>query len=177
MYRSNALVRYCPKAALVSAVILAAVTQVSGQQAAQGTGRIAGVVVDGTTGRPITGAIVEVVGTPPIRALTDVEGRFRTIALRVGVYSVTTSMIGYAPFRVDSVRVSSGDVATVRMALQPQAIQLQAVVATATGQRQASAAGLLAVQKNAPSVMDGISSEQMKRSPDSRAADAISRVT
>lgn len=43
--------------------------------------------------------------------------------------------------------------------------------------RVTSEAGLLATQKAAPAVTDGISAEAISRSPDSDAADAITRVT
>lgn len=143
---------------------------------AQGTGRIAGTVVDASTGRPVAGASIEVVATG-IRAITDLEGRYRTVPVPVGLRTVQVNMIGYAPTRIDSVRVTAGHVAMMNVSLELQAIEVEGLVAAVSGQRAASAAGLLAVQKNAPSVMDGISAEQMSRSPDSDAADAISRVT
>lgn len=143
---------------------------------AQQEGRIAGTVSDAATGRPIADASVELVGTQ-VRIATDLEGRYRTQSLAPGTYTVHVSMLGYTTLRVDSVRVAAGDVTTLPLVLEPTAIELEAVVATVTSQRAATDAGLLAIRRNAAAVMDGISAEEISRSPDSDAADAIARVT
>src|SRR5262245_25023963 len=170
----SAIPRLCSSVALAATMCVLVPHVLVAQQPA--TGRIAGTVIDGSTGRPITGANIEVVGTAA-RTISDVEGRYRTAPVREGVHTLQVTMISYAPARVDSVRVRADAVATVAVTLQPQALQLEALVATVSSPRAASQAGMLAVQKNAPAVMDGISAEQMSRSPDSDAADAIARVT
>jgi hypothetical protein len=176
----SAILRLC--SSIVVAVLCAglgslrASAQQSAQPAVQQTGRIAGSVIDGATGRPIVGVSIEVVGTT-VRVITDVEGRFRTALIPAGVLAVQATMLSYATTRVDSVRVSANQVATVQIVMRPAAVQLEAVSVTVTGHRQSSAAGLLAVQKNAAGVTDGISAEQMARSPDSDAAEAMARVT
>jgi outer membrane receptor protein involved in Fe transport len=66
----------------------------------------------------------------------------------------------------------------VNFALVAAAVSLQDVAITeADVIRVTSEAGLLATQKAAPAVTDGISAEAISRSPDSDAADAITRVT
>ncbi|MGH7575333.1 MAG: TonB-dependent receptor domain-containing protein [Longimicrobiales bacterium] len=143
---------------------------------AQEEGRIAGTVSDAATGRPIADAGIELAGTQ-VRIATDLAGRFRTQSLAAGVYTLQVSMLGYTTLRVDSVRVTAGDVTTLPLVLEPTAIELEEVVATVTTQRAATDAGLLAIRRNAAVVMDGISAEEISRSPDSNAADAIARVT
>ena len=70
-----------------------------------GTGAVSGVVIDGSTNRPINGAVVNLFGTPPGasrgytngpgRLATDAQGRFVFPRLPVGSYSVTASKHGY----------------------------------------------------------------------------------
>lgn len=144
--------------------------------AAQETGRISGVVTDGSTGRPVVGALVEVVGTG-VRVTADVEGRFRTAPVPAGPQIVQVGSLGYSLTQVEDVVVTSGGVVTLRVVLTPAAVEIEGLTATVAGQRESTAAGLLAVQKNAATVMDGLSAEQMALTPDASAADAISRVT
>lgn len=141
------------------------------------TGRIAGRVVDRATGRPLASARILVVGQASSQE-TDLDGRYRTAEVPAGLHSVRAMLIGYAAVQQDSVRVTSGQATVVNFALTAAAVELQELVVEAAPVQQASsAAGLLAIQQAAPTVMDGISSEVMSRSPDSDASDAIARVT
>jgi outer membrane receptor protein involved in Fe transport len=72
--------------------------------------------------------------------------------------------------------VTAGRDVTRRLPLPDKAIQGEAVRITGTAGK-ASEAGMLFAQKNAPSVSDGISSEQISKSPDGDAAAALKRVT
>ncbi len=69
------------------------------------TGKIAGRVIDVSTGEPLFGANVIVENTT-LGAATDQEGEFFIINLPPGTYSVVVRMIGYTPQRLETVRVS-----------------------------------------------------------------------
>ena len=146
-------------------------------EAQQGEGRIAGQVLNTQTGRPVSNAEVQVLPVG-LGLLTSADGRFRTAPLPTGIYSVVVQSLGYSTVQVDSVAVVAGETTTLNLTLTTQAIELAGieVVSERTG-RTASAAGLLAAQRAAPVVSDGISAEQISRSPDSDAGDAIARVT
>ena len=144
---------------------------------AQDSGRIAGQVVDSETGRPIPTATVRIDGTP-YGTLTDVQGRFRTPEIPVGTYTVVADVLGYAEARMVGVVVASGETALVNFAMNTEAVALEGLtVEVERTQRSSSEAGLLSMQQGAPSVSDGISAEQISRSPDSDAGDAVARVT
>jgi Carboxypeptidase regulatory-like domain/TonB-dependent Receptor Plug Domain len=141
------------------------------------TGRIAGRVVDGESGRPVAGAQVLIVGQPD-HLEADLDGRFRSAPLPVGTYSVRSFYIGYAPAQVDSVRVAAGQATVVSLSLSTTPVQLAELeVKAAEPAKISSAAGLLAEQQNAPAVSDGVSAETISKTPDSDAGQAVSRVT
>jgi outer membrane receptor protein involved in Fe transport len=139
-------------------------------------GRITGRVLDAGTGRPLPTAQVSLDALRP-SAVSDIDGRFELRNVPVGLRRVTIRLIGYRPARQDSIRVEAGRLATVTFSLTSVPTQLQAAVITADAPRQSkNDASLLAIQKNAASVSDGISAEAMQRAPSSNAADAITRV-
>ena len=141
------------------------------------TGRIAGRVVDGESGRPVAGAQVLIVGQPD-HLEADLDGRFRSAPLPVGTYSVRSFYIGYAPAQVDSVRVTAGQATVVSLSLSTTPVQLAELEVKAEEPAKiSSAAGLLAEQQNAPAVSDGVSAETISKTPDSDAGQAVSRVT
>jgi TonB-dependent receptor len=92
------------------------------------------------------------------------------------VYSVRARRIGYQATTIDSVPVGAG-VATVKtFTLSTATTQLEGVRITSSASASSDAA-LIALQRAAPAVMDGISSQTMARSPGANAAEAITRVT
>ena len=141
-----------------------------------GRGIIAGQVLDKTTGRPLPFSNVVLVGTQ-IGAQSDLDGRFRLTLVPPGLHSVRALRIGFAPSQIDSVKVIDGETTSLTFALGPVAQQLQTVQVEAGPTRATSEDGLLALQKAAPRVSDGISAEAIKRAPGSDASDAILRVT
>jgi TonB-linked SusC/RagA family outer membrane protein len=92
---------------------------------------IAGMVVEAGSARPLAGALVTVEGTQR-RAVTDAQGRFQLDA-RSGETEVSlrVSMLGYRT-QTRTVRVGAG----IRLTLESEAIQLNQVVVTATGEQR-----------------------------------------
>src|SRR5262245_7793984 len=145
--------------------------------AAAPTGRIAGRVIDRETGRALQGARMQVVGQAGILE-TDLDGRYRTPPLPLGMYSVRAALIGYKPVQIDSVRVTDGKTAAADFALVVSPVELQEIVSeTQVVAAPKTDAGLLAAQQAAPAVSDGISAEAIARSPDSDGGDVVRRIT
>ncbi|MGQ0722856.1 MAG: carboxypeptidase regulatory-like domain-containing protein, partial [Candidatus Eiseniibacteriota bacterium] len=103
------------------------------------------------------------------------DGTYR-IELLPGVYSLEVQYIGYASLKVSDVVVNAGQFTVIDAPLTVQAIQMETVEVNATAIRNTQSA-VLARQKSAPAVSDGISAEQIKRSGDSNAAEVANRVT
>lgn len=141
------------------------------------SGRIAGQVVDASSGQPLPAVQVQVVGTT-IGSMTDLDGRFRTGAIPVGTHAIVARRIGFAPVRQENVIVAADRATVLTLAMSASAVTLGAVQVTEQAPAKASSeAGLLAVQQRAAAVSDGVSAEQIRRSPDSDAGEAVKRVT
>jgi len=69
-------------------------------------GRIKGKVVDATTGEPLIGANVTIIGTT-FGAATDVEGGYVILNIDAGVYDLKVSYLGYQSQTVKGVRVNA----------------------------------------------------------------------
>ena len=102
------------------------------------TGTITGRVTDATTGAPLAGAQVEALanGRVAASALTDESGQFRLANLEAGTYSLAVSMVGYAPQRIDGVRVVAGGTSIQAFALNPTALELNPIVVSASKRQE-----------------------------------------
>lgn len=97
------------------------------------TGTVAGRVTDSATRQPIAGAAVAVAERG---ALTDEEGRYTITGVPTGTHTVRATRIGFAE-ATRSVTVAANRIATVDIALAPQALALEELVVIGYGQRRA----------------------------------------
>ena len=91
----------------LSTLVLLLLFALPGIALAQGTGTLAGRVVDQTTGETLPGANIRIEGTT-LGAATDIDGNYRLIGVPVGQYSVTASYAGFRPQTVDDVVINNG---------------------------------------------------------------------
>jgi hypothetical protein len=138
-------------------------------------GYLVGHVIDKASARPLPATNVLVVGTT-LRTQTDLDGRYR-LPVPAGVYSVRAFRLGNVAQQQDGIRITSGVSVTVNFALGAAVVQLQAQTVTAAPTKANSEDALLAMQRSASRVSDGISAEAIKRTPGSNAGDAVVRVT
>lgn len=92
--------------------------------------RIIGTVKDATTGEPIYGANVVLLGTY-LGSATDAEGEFYIINVPVGTYDIKASAIGWATKTITKVVVSADRVTNVEFSLPQESIQSEEIVVTA----------------------------------------------
>ncbi|MBI5324723.1 MAG: carboxypeptidase-like regulatory domain-containing protein [Ignavibacteriae bacterium] len=137
---------------------------------------LTGKVIDGSTGEIMRGASVYVVGTK-WGARTDIKGEFKIKVLNPGIYTVKVSYIGYVAKEVYPVNAIDGqttDLSTI--IIKPQSNLTEEI--TVQGERIMSGEGaVLAQRKNAEQVSDGISAEEIKKTPDSDAGQSLRRIT
>ena len=138
-------------------------------------GRIVGRVVDASNGGPVPGAQVTIQGRV-ITSMTDWSGRYALNAVPAGTYTVTVRTIGYTPKTVSGVNVPAGTAVPLDVTLTASAIEVAAVEVTAEMER-GSVANALNEQRNATGVMSGVTAEQIQKSPDSDAGQAVQRVS
>ena len=161
-------------AVLVGAII------VSDTQAQESTSGIAGKIFSSETGEPLGYANVlytrtDVAGGATQGIISKGDGSFRINAVP-GTYRIEGHYIAYARLEVTEVVVEPGKFTVVDLALTSEAIQVETVKITAKEIRNTDAS-LLAKQKKAPAVSDGISSEQIQQTSDNSAAEVVNRVT
>jgi len=82
------------------------------------TGTLAGTVTDASTGSPVEGAAVHVVGPTDRTTFTGADGTY-SITLPVGTYDVTASHFGYLSETATGVVVTEGATTTQNFALTP----------------------------------------------------------
>jgi outer membrane receptor protein involved in Fe transport len=97
---------------------------------AQQTGSIQGSVVNASTREPLSGALVQIVGTGTGQIAND-EGRFLLVGIPTGTQQVRVTYVGY---RSDTreIEVTQGQVAQIEFALGATQIQLDEIVVTGT---------------------------------------------
>ncbi|SMC40089.1 TonB-dependent receptor [Chryseobacterium sp. YR221] len=142
--------------------------------AVPGNGRISGKIVD-EVGNPIAGAEVSIAQKT---VTTDNNGDF-TIDLPSGIYNLTIKAPKYNTLRVEKLSVTNKETNTVSFALNTASdkiTDIKEVVVTAT-RKADTQAGLLAQQKKAAQMSDGISAEQISKTPDSDVGGTLKRVT
>ncbi|MCX7611748.1 MAG: carboxypeptidase-like regulatory domain-containing protein [Ignavibacterium sp.] len=144
------------------------------QVLAQQKGTIIGTVLDSQNGEAIVGANVLIENTT-IGAATDLEGNFRIENVNPGSYNLIISYISYAKTTIKNVIVNGGKVTEVKVALKPEAIQVEEVVVVDKIDRSYENA-LLNQRKKANTISDGISSEQIKKSNDASTSEALRRI-
>jgi outer membrane receptor protein involved in Fe transport len=93
---------------------------------AQNTGKLAGRVIDGSTGESLPGAAVVLAGTL-LGTASDTDGNYFIIGVPVGTYSVQAQFVGYQTETITGVDVSSGYTREINFTLTP-GVELDEIV-------------------------------------------------
>lgn len=143
--------------------------------AAQSAGQVVGRVLDASTGKGISGAVVEVVGSPT-RVTSQVDGRFTLTGVPAGTVALRARMIGFTSKVVQGVPVTGGATAAVDITLSAETVRLEELTVTIEAER-GSVSKALDEQRNAANIVNAITAEQIARSPDGDAGEAVKRVS
>jgi outer membrane receptor protein involved in Fe transport len=161
--------RRLPLAALLAALLL-----VPAALPAQATGLVTGTIADAASGAPIAGAAVQVVGTT-LGTTSDEDGRYVVGGVPVGTVTLQVRRIGYAPRTVTGLMLEQGRPLRQDVALASAAIQHGAQVVTAA--ERGTVREALDAQRNATAIVNAVTAEQIGRSADANAAQAVRRVS
>ena len=137
-------------------------------------GFLRGRVLDDEIGEGLIGTNIYVEGTTN-GTVADFNGDY-SLSLEAGTYTIVFSSISYATITVSEVKIIASEVTSLDLTMKSDVEQLDAVVVTAEIIKD-SEAGLLAAQKRAINVADGISNQTFKKVGDSDLSGAIKRVT
>jgi hypothetical protein len=119
------------------------------------TGKISGKITDATTGEPLIGANVIIMGTN-LGAATDFDGNFFIINIPPGKYEVKASIIGYNAVLIQKVNVSVDQTTKLNFELRVEAVEMGDVIVVATRP---------IVQKDLTSTQSNISGEDIAMLP------------
>lgn len=111
----------------ITSVMFALVIMASQAALSQSVGKLSGVITDGTTGEPLIGCNVVILGTK-MGAATDINGSFFILNISPGKYSIQASMLGYERVAQTDVIVNAGKTTTADFKLKPTTISGQEVV-------------------------------------------------
>jgi TonB-dependent receptor len=139
---------------------------------AQRTGSITGIVFDGASKLPLSGAVVAVDGTVA-SAATDKGGRFVLSGIPAGDRQLVVTYVGHAEERT-TVKVTAAEALPVEISMGRTAFSESVQVTgepIAEGQAQA-----LNEQRAAPNIISVVSADQIGQFPDPNAAEAASRI-
>ncbi|UIR56559.1 TonB-dependent receptor [Sphingobacterium sp. SRCM116780] len=143
---------------------------------AQGSGSIVGVITNKQSGETISGVTVRVIGTSK-GSSSDVSGKYGIQNLVPGTYKVEYSYIGYATKQITDVEVKKDDITNLDIILENSDSKVLDQVVVTGSYKKESIGALYAQQKNSALISDGISSEQIRRSPDKNTSEALRRVS
>lgn len=138
-------------------------------------GRITGRVVDAASGAGLPEVTLRVVGTSLV-ASSGVDGRFVLANVPAGTAAIQARRIGFAAKTVTGIQVVSGRTGEQSISLTAATVLLDAVTVSATTER-GSVNDALDRQRTAAGVVNSVTAEQISRSPDGDAAQAVKRVS
>ena len=139
------------------------------------TGRVTGRIVDAATGAGLADVGVQVVGTTS-GTMSGVDGRFTLPNVPAGTVTLQARRIGYAPKTVTGIALAAGQTVEQSVALGSAAVQVTGVTVTASAER-GTVSEALDKQRNATGIVTAVTAEQIAKSPDSDAAQAVQRVS
>jgi TonB-dependent receptor len=136
---------------------------------------ISGSVIDLKTKETIPGAKVMVEGQQK-GAYSDLDGNYTITNLEPGSYSISVKYDTYASKVIQDIKITGDETMTINIALESSVLEFGEVEVSYTVDKE-STSELIRMQKNSASVMDGISAEMIRKSPDNKASDVLKRIS
>ncbi len=172
-----------PAVLLLVAALLAGAAPSRVMAQAASTGVITGVVLDQEDRQPLPNARIGIYRidaansewTMVVGALSDAEGAFR-FTVAPGTYRAILSYQSYVPTVRDDIVVTAGGMSEVSVTLVPKPLSVKGIEVKGE-QAKATEASTLTERKKAVVVSDILSAQQIAKSSDSNAGEALQRVT
>ncbi|MBK7979364.1 MAG: TonB-dependent receptor [Ignavibacteriae bacterium] len=143
--------------------ILSIIILCSGIVYAQTTGKIAGKVIEKSTGEPLLGANVIIPNTN-FGAATNIEGEFYIINISPGKYNLKVSMVGYADLIFKDLEVSVNRTTNLTAELSAKDVALDEIVVSVDASSE---------KKDQTSSIKNISGENIKMLPVENIGDVV----
>ncbi|MBI9070408.1 MAG: TonB-dependent receptor [Melioribacteraceae bacterium] len=94
------------------------------------TGKIAGKIIDKSTGEPLIGANIVIIGTT-MGSATDFDGNYFILNIPPGNYDIRASIIGFSSITVKNIRVSVDRTSNIDFELSEESIEIGEIVVSA----------------------------------------------
>jgi outer membrane receptor protein involved in Fe transport len=133
---------------------------------------VTGKVVDEENGDPVSGATVQLNNK---ELVTDIDGNFN-VQLPAGTYQAEVSSVGYVKKKITDIQVTNDGASFLNVTLTREKSNLQQVMVTASARKEGVAA-LYLRQQNHAAMTNGISAEQINRTPDKNVGEVMKRVS
>lgn len=168
-----------PRLAFAVSLLIYLTSSLAGAQTAPstdaGTARIVGRIVDARTGNGLADVGVQVVGTTT-GTTSGLDGRFTLSRVTAGTVTIHLRRLGFAAKTVTGLLISAGQTLEQDIALEPVTVSLTTQVVTASSER-GTVSEALDRQRTAAGVVNSVTREQISKSPDGDAAQAVQRVS
>ena len=142
---------------------------------APGNGRIIGKVLDARTGHGLSDVAIQIVGTTT-GTNSGLDGRYSLGKVSAGTVTLHIRRLGFGPKTLTGIMLDAGATIEQDISLDPVTVSLATQVVTASVER-GSVNAALDKQRTATGVVNSVTREQISRSPDSDAAQAVQRVS
>ena len=126
-------------------------------------GTINGKVLDSSNNSPLIGANVVLEGTT-LGSATDTKGKYQIQRITPGTYTILASYIGYQAYKEEIV-VLGEKITTINLRLQPEAIEMETYVVTASRRRERI--------EDAPAAISVISKTEIRRESNTNLGDYL----
>ncbi len=136
-------------------------------------GILTGKVTDEKTGESLVGATIIIQGTTT-GTITNLDGYYSLEKIPPGPYNIVISYISYDT-QIHTISMEAGKKVSLDVRLEPATLQVDEV--TVTGHRKThTEAAVISVIKTADMIVNGIGADQISKSQDTDAAQAVRRV-
>ena len=139
------------------------------------SGTVVGTVIEAASGKPLSDAGVQIVGTT-LGTQSALDGSFRIAKVSAGTVTIQVRRLGFTPKTITGLMLEPGRTLQVDVTLASAAVQLTAQVVSAAAER-GTVNEALDQQRNAIGVVSAVTREQISKSPDDDAAQAVQRVS
>lgn len=141
--------------------------------------KITGKVISATTGEPLIGASISILGTKK-NVQSDQNGTYSFFGLQKGNFTIVCTYVSHTKKTIPDILLNESDVLNLDIVMEKASDMSSVVVKSSSGglnRPKESVSSLLIAQKNSASVSDGISAETIKRTPDKNTGDILKRVS
>jgi hypothetical protein len=164
-----------PRLLLVTLLASTIAGTAAAQNRTNNTARVTGRVIDSRTGNGLSDVGIQVVGTTSGVA-SGLDGRFTLSGVTPGTVTIHLRRLGFAPKTVTGILLTAGQTLEQNITLDPVTVSLSTQVVTASAEK-GTVTEALDRQRTAVGVVNAVTREQISKSPDGDAAQAMQRVS